>query len=166
MKSISEEIVGIARNINEPTVADFEKLFQDKSDEIIRDAIKYAVKQGTLTSESAKKFEDFKTMTLPKTSNDKGTGLTDAQTSALTDMDNGFQKVFKDAKEYKISIVKLSSWIKKLKARLHVVATPEANRVPIPFTLMGNKSATIRMVIKPAIINAIKAGFKNYIEPY
>jgi hypothetical protein len=82
-------------------------------------------------------------------------------------MENGFAKVFKDAKEYKISIVRLSNWVKKLEIRLHVVSTPEAKRVAIPFTLMGNKSATIRKILKPAIINAIKkAGSKHYVEPY
>lgn len=167
VKKTYEGLLQIAKNINEPKPEDFERVFRENSDDVIKDAIRMAVKDGSIREETAEKIEEYAKRTKPRYANDTYKSINNAQKAALTDMENGFAKVFKDAKEYKINIVSLSNWVKKLGVRLHVIATPEAHRVAIPFTLMGNKSATIRKILKPAIINAIrKAGSKNYVEPY
>ena len=166
VEKVSQDLVKIAKNINEPKPEDFQRIFEENAEDVIHDSVKYAIKIGAMTEEDARKFADFANVTIPKYVNKSGEGMNKAQEAGATDMENGFQKVFKDGKEYKISIKALSQWIKKIGIRLHLVETPEAKRVPIPFTLMGNKSATIRKIIKPAVINAIKNGSKNYVEPY
>lgn len=151
----------------QPKVSDLKKFFKEKSYNLVLEWLKYAFQKNMIDRvEFNKLTKKYAISSETKFKNPKWKGLTTDQKMALTDM-QGWDKLIKWVETHKINIVKLSEWLKDIDATLHVVETPEGKRVPLPFSLMWNKSATINKIIKPVVIDSIKNQWvKVYVEPY
>jgi len=150
----------------QPTISEIQALFKDHAYDIVQAGFKRALDKKMITMQQ---YEDiihkYRASTEKKFVNSKGSGLTRDQEIALVNME-GWGKLFKKDMDWKINKAQISESLKKTGSRLHIIESPTSERVPLPFSLMGNKSSTFQRVIKPKIITAITHGADTYVEPY
>jgi len=155
----------LAKIEKDPTQTDVARLLNKMQGTQIKDVTKYALGKNMITKEFADFANKTVTNTLKSTPQAPTGRINDTQKMHILDM-LGYNTIFKPIDELKINIPELSKSLKDIQARLHIVNTPEWSRVKLPFSLMGNKSATYRQVLLPMVKKAIKQGAKTYVEPF
>lgn len=134
---------------------------------MFEEAITYAANRGMIRKD---KFEELlknyrKATGRSTMANPSGRGTTSDQKIAIVDMMK-WDSVLKGSDERKINLHELDKGLIKSGQVLRLVNPPEGKRMPIPFSLMGNKSATMDAVLRPMFLKGIKAGSEHYVEPY
>lgn len=76
--------------------------------------------------------------------------MTDKQKVAILHWNN-FNDIFKDTKTHKVNFTAVSESLKKNDLNLHIVSPGSAERLPIPFSLMGNKAGTAQNILAPLV---------------
>lgn len=159
--------------LKQPTIADITKLFNKYTPEVLREALKVARDKKAINSEDYAKIglQLEKALSNPeyKLVNDtvrwQSLWLSDKQKVAMLHR-NKFNDIFKDTKDHKVNFTAVSEALRKDNLRLHVVSPGSFQRLPIPFSLMGNKSSTAQNILAPLVLQWLSQWAEVYVEPF
>lgn len=154
-----------AKKIRDAKVTDVANLIKENGADIVKSATEYALKKNMISKETAKQFINAVENNSRKPDSAPTGRLSSDQKLKILDM-IWYDKVFKKIEQLKIKTAELYNGLKNIWGRLHLINAPEWQRVRLPFSLMGNKSATFRNILLPLIQKATGKWAEVYIEPY
>lgn len=165
IKMIANEIKQLIKSKKQPTEAQIAKLLEKYELENIQNATNWANQKNMIDKEWADFLIKALKTKVPAVPKAPVWRLNENQRNSILDM-LWFASIFKRASEIKVNINQVSKSLNNIWAKLHIVNTPEWQRVKIPFTLMWNKASTYKNILLPMIKKWIDQGANTFVEAF